>query len=73
MSYDAWKTTDPADNTLGRSHGTPTRYWCLTCGWRGEGSIARSNHWQKTGHPLIVPNDDPRAKEAGKQPARKVG
>jgi hypothetical protein len=60
MSYDAWKTTNPADNALGRSSGAPTIYRCLTCGWKGRGSIARANHWQVSGHKLIVPKDDPR-------------
>ena len=58
--HDAWKTTDPADNELGRSDGQPVPYRCLTCGFRGKGSIARANHWQRTGHRLIVPKDDPR-------------
>lgn len=44
----------------GRSNGQPTPYRCLTCGWRGKGSIARANHWQRTGHKVIVPKDDPR-------------
>lgn len=57
--YDAWKTTDPADGTLGRADG-PTQYRCLTCGWRGKGSIARAEHWQRTKHRLIVPKEDPR-------------
>ena len=37
-----------------------TQYRCLTCGWRGKGSIARAQHWNRTQHPLIVPKDDPR-------------
>lgn len=60
MSFDNWKTTDPADRTLGRSNGQPVRYRCLTCGWRGTGSIARANHFSCTQHTLIVPKDDPR-------------
>lgn len=60
MSYDAWKTTNPNDERLGRSNGNPTVYRCLTCGWRGQGSIARAEHWNRTQHPLIVPKDDPR-------------
>lgn len=55
----------------GRSDGRPTRYRCLTCGWKGWGSIARANHWQVTGHQLIVPKDDPRFEAA--PAARKVG
>lgn len=60
MSYDAWKTTDPADRTLGRSGGVPTQYRCLACGWRGKGAIARAEHWKRTQHPYIVPKADPR-------------
>jgi hypothetical protein len=71
MSYDAWKTTDPADERLGRSDGTPTRYRCLTCGWRGQGAIARATHWQRTGHRIIVPKGDPRFADAATK--RKAG
>lgn len=61
MSFDAWKTTDPADATLGRSNGQPVLYRCLCCGWRGKGSIARAEHWRRfQGHGLIVPKEDPR-------------
>lgn len=55
----------------GRSRNEPTKYRCCTCGWRGKGSIARANHWQRTGHPLIVPKDDPRADAPTAE--RKVG
>lgn len=71
MSYDAWKTTDPADNTLGRSRNESTQYRCCTCGWRGKGSIARSEHFYKTGHELIVPKEDPRSETPAAE--RKVG
>lgn len=69
MSFDAWKTTNPADNELGRSHNVPTPYRCCTCGWRGKGSIARSEHFYKTGHDLIVPKEDPRATSARQEVA----
>lgn len=62
MSYDSWKTTDPADATLGRSHGEPDHYVCLDCGWTGIGSIARAQHWGKRiPHHRIVWSKDPRA------------
>jgi len=59
MSYDNWKTTDPADSTLGRSNGQPVKYRCLDCAWRGNGSIGRAQHWRATGH-TVLSADDPR-------------
>ena len=58
-SYDHWKTTDPADRELGRSRGTPVKYRCLDCPWRGKGSIARAQQFQATGH-TVLSADDPR-------------
>jgi hypothetical protein len=49
-SYDAWKTTDPADRTLGRAKGQPEPFRCFDCAWTGKGYIARAAHVQKTGH-----------------------
>lgn len=60
MSYDTWKSNNPADNELGRASGKPERIWCLTCGFRGKGALDRSIHYYQTGHTLIVPKDDPR-------------
>lgn len=67
MSYDAWKTTDPADNELGRSRNQPTPYRCLDCHWTGKGAIAQADHYYATGH-HIVWYHDPRPTEV-----RKVG
>lgn len=49
---DPWKQ-------LGRSDGRPVHYACLACGWRGEGSIARADHYVATGH-VVVDARDPR-------------
>lgn len=52
----------------GRSNGQPVTYRCLTCGWRGKGSIARAEHFRRTnGHGLIVPKDDPRFNQPASQ------
>ena len=48
------------EHNPGQSNGNPVVYRCLTCGWRGKGSIARAQHWKWTQHRLIVPKDDPR-------------
>lgn len=63
MSYDAWKTTDPADRGLGRSNGQPVKYRCRDCAWRGNGSLARAEHYRQTGH-TVLPADDPRFDDA---------
>jgi len=55
----------------GRSNGHPTPYRCLTCNWHGKGMIERVNHWQRTGHKLIVPKGDPRFEDT--QTDRQVG
>lgn len=70
MSYDAWKTTDPADNALGRSRGEPIKFACLDCTWRGKGYTARGEHWRATKH-QIVWACDPRVERAAQ--ARKAG
>lgn len=59
MSYDAWKTTNRDDETLGRSNGRPVPYACLDCAWRGKGSIARAQHYDATKHRTVYA-DDPR-------------
>ncbi len=41
------------------SDGTPVRYRCAKCDWRGKGSIARAEHWKQTAH-VVLPADDPR-------------
>lgn len=62
MSYDSWKSTNPADNELGQSHGHPEPYGCLDCAWRGKGYGAASAHfWANTGH-NVKPLSDPRFK-----------
>jgi len=58
--YDAWKTTDHADNELGRASGKPEPIRCLTCDWRGKGALDHSIHYYQTGHKLIVSKGDPR-------------
>ncbi len=60
MSYDTWKATNREDNELGRSNGTPTRYRCLVCNWRGRGAMANRDHWYLTQHRPIVTDADPR-------------
>ena len=42
-----------------RSTGEPTKYRCLSCEWRGKGSIARADHWRETAH-VVISADDPR-------------
>lgn len=59
MSFDSWKTTNPADNELGRSNGRPFRFRCLDCAWTGASPMARRHHWVVTEH-RIVYRDDPR-------------
>jgi len=58
-SYDAWKTTNPHDNELGRSNGQPELYRCLTCTWQGRGIFAATEHWRTTEH-NVKPASDPR-------------
>lgn len=70
MSYDSWKTTDPADETLGRSRGQSESFACLECPWRGKGYQARSTHWYATKH-KIVWACDPRAERQAQE--RKAG
>lgn len=60
MNYDAWKSTNPADETLGRATGKPEPIRCLTCDWKGKGALDRSCHFYQTGHALFVPKSDPR-------------
>ncbi len=48
--YDAWKTTDPADNELGRSNGKPSPWHCTVCEAHGRGVMAQAAHWRLTGH-----------------------
>jgi hypothetical protein len=50
MSFDDWKTTDPADRTLGRANGQPQPFCCHECAWRGKGYFDRSEHFRETGH-----------------------
>jgi hypothetical protein len=59
MSYDAWKTTNPDDEQLGRSTGQPEAYRCLDCPWRGKGILAASDHFWATEH-SVKPATDPR-------------
>jgi hypothetical protein len=51
--------TGPDTRPHPRSDGTPVRYRCVSCEWRGKGSIARAEHWKATGH-VVVYADDPR-------------
>lgn len=60
MSYDAWKTTDPADRYLGRARGGPCPFRCLACGATGRGYMFKSAHFYATGHQFIVAKGDPR-------------
>ncbi len=69
MSYDDWKATNPADETLGRSNGRPVAFACLDCLWRGKGYQARSAHYFATKH-KIVWACDPRAERQAQE--RKV-
>lgn len=64
--YDQWKTTDRADEQLGRTDGRPTRYRCRDCAWSGNGSLARAAHWRATGH-TVLPASDPRFSEPAKR------
>ncbi len=50
MNYDTWKSTNPADNELGRSTGTPTPWHCLNCEATGKGVMAQAAHWRQTQH-----------------------
>lgn len=59
MNYDTWKTTNPADNALGRSNGQPPAFRCADCAWSGKGSRARFDHYHRTGH-VVIYDDDPR-------------
>lgn len=65
MSYDNWRTTDPHDNELGRSSGTPEPYRCLDCPWRGRGfSAAVAHYWAHHGEHTVKPASDPRCQTA---------
>ena len=57
MSYDHWKTTNPADSRLGRANGKPVAYACLECSWRGNGSLSRADHYNATGHRTTTATD----------------
>lgn len=53
--------TEPDYADPGRQRqSVPEQFRCCVCGWRGKGVMARANHWQRTGHGLIVPKADPR-------------
>jgi hypothetical protein len=66
VGYDAWKQTDPADETLGRSRGQAEPFACLECPWRGNGYTERSKHWYRTKH-RIVWACDPRAERQAQE------
>jgi len=53
MSYDAWKTTNPADERLGRAHGRTDEgpaYVCRDCAWRDRGGVNAMQHHILTAH-----------------------
>ena len=55
-----WTRHDQCDDP-GRHDGAPTRYRCISCDWRGKGSMARAAHWRDSGH-VVLDADDPRFK-----------